>query len=168
MNCTIILQNFLKTKNIQKYSDYYGYYITSDKIYFNNSILFHLYSNKKYCKYDMFNNVVKTYKHNKLLKYINIKNNKIIFIPNIKYIYTWNKNKDIIGINRDFDMCKCYNSSFILYKKNYYSIFLLYSIIFNYYYFKNKYIVFIYKQYFYGAKLNKKYKYQYSNLYLII
>lgn len=87
--------------------------------------MFHLCSDKKYCKYDMFNNVIKTYKHNKLLKYINIKNNQIIYIPNIKYIYTWNKNKDIIGINCDFDMCKYYNSSFILYKKNYYSVFFI-------------------------------------------
>ena len=41
----------------------------------------------------MFNNVVKTYKHNKLLKYINIKNNQIISdktcdkigLPNISF-----------------------------------------------------------------------------------
>ena len=112
----------------------------------------------------MFNNIVKTYEHNKLLNYINNKNNRIIYIPNIKFIYANNKNRNIKTLILYFDMCKYYNSSFILYKKKYYSVFLL--AIFNYYYFKN--IVFIYKQYFYGAKFNKKYKYQYSNLCLII
>ena len=40
----------------------------------------------------MFNNIVKTYEHNKLLNYINNKNNRIIYIPNIKFIYA-NHNK---------------------------------------------------------------------------
>ena len=93
MNCEIILQNYLKTKNI-KFLNIFGYKIINNNIYFNNSILFQVYYRNCYYKNGIFRDklvIIKIYEYNKLLSYINIKNNKIVYEKNIKLIKKYSK-----------------------------------------------------------------------------
>jgi len=87
MNSEIILQNYLKNRNIQLLNNI-GYVIKDNNIYYNKYIVFQVFNNTYY-KFELVegkNNVSKIYEYNKLLSYINIKNN-------IKIIYSNFKNK---------------------------------------------------------------------------
>jgi len=163
--CEIILQNYLK--NLEYNNDYkiVNKGIDLFIIYYKNNQLFDvLYTDNYYAKYNIRKNeIIKQYKHNIYLFYINNKNNCIVFN---KKQYNYIFNKLIYNIKE----CKYYNIFFNIYTKliKIYSIYIY----FNYYYiikpYNMYYYIYIYKKYNNNYRIKKLYSNNYSIMCLFI